>query len=221
MQAVIFDMDGLLIDSEPMWQQAEKMVFSALGVDVNTHDTIQTASMTPAKVTEFWFKKSPWVGHSLKSVENAVVDHVCQEIKTSGKAMPGVYALLASLKENSIKIGLATNAPRPVLSTVLTALNITEFFATTTSADEVVSGKPSPAIYQQTLAKLHCTASNAIAIEDSATGMQAAHNAGLKCVVVPAPQAFNQPDFDVAALKLKSLTQLSYPRLTQLVRNNP
>ena len=76
MQAVIFDMDGTLIDSEPMWKEAEKQVFSSIGVNVSEELSAKTASMTTREVTEFWHSYFPWTGKSLEQVENEVIDRV-------------------------------------------------------------------------------------------------------------------------------------------------
>ncbi|MGF1717800.1 hypothetical protein [Photobacterium chitinilyticum] len=69
--AVIFDMDGLLIESEPLWKEAERQVFSSVGVQVTDSLAEQTAAMTTRAVTEFWFSRNPWVGKSLDEVEDA------------------------------------------------------------------------------------------------------------------------------------------------------
>ena len=69
--AAIFDMDGLLFDSEPLWQEAEYQVFSRLGVKVTPELSAITAAMTTKEVTEFWYQQHPWQGDSLASVEQA------------------------------------------------------------------------------------------------------------------------------------------------------
>ncbi|MDH6252438.1 beta-phosphoglucomutase-like phosphatase (HAD superfamily) [Chryseobacterium sp. H1D6B] len=74
MKAVIFDMDGVLIDSEDLWKQAEFEVFSSLGVNVSDEECILTASMTTSEVTNFWFDKFSWSTKSLVEVEEMVID---------------------------------------------------------------------------------------------------------------------------------------------------
>ena len=89
--AVIFDMDGLLIESEPLWKEAERQVFSSVGVQVIDSLAEQTAAMTTRAVTEFWFSRNPWVGKSLDEVEDAEL----------GKPAPDVY--LSTLKKLDIE----------------------------------------------------------------------------------------------------------------------
>lgn len=81
MKAVIFDMDGLLIDSEPFWTKAEKMVFSSVGVELSDSLCEKTASMTTREVTEFWHELFPWNHKSIEAVENEVIECVDELIK--------------------------------------------------------------------------------------------------------------------------------------------
>ena len=99
MKAIIFDMDGVLIDSEPFWKEAEKQVFSSVGVKV-THELSQiTAGMTTAEVTQFWYDHKPWRSKSLEKVETEVVDLVEEFILHHGKPMAGVFETLAFSRE--------------------------------------------------------------------------------------------------------------------------
>tara|TARA_R110001606_G_scaffold301131_2_gene448825 strand:- start:311 stop:973 length:663 start_codon:yes stop_codon:yes gene_type:complete len=218
MQAVIFDMDGLLIDSEPFWKQAEYDVFSSVGVEVTTDLATLTAAMTTREVTEFWYAKQPWQNASLEEVENRVVERVKYLIETQGQAMHGVHDLLDSLQQAKVKIGLATNSPKDIIPSVLQRLNIADYFMAYSSADEVSQGKPAPDVYQLTLEKLDIAAHQCIAFEDSLGGIKAALAAGIKAIAVPHTGEFDHEKFDIAPLKLRSLADfiqhLEKPRLT-------
>lgn len=215
-KAAIFDMDGLLIDSEPFWQQAEREVFESVGVTLSPELCQQTASMTTQDVTNFWFARSPWQHVSKEAVENKVINAVTKQISLFGRAMPGVYDVLTMLRNLDIKIGLATNSPLPIVPVVLEKLGISSFFSAISSADEVILGKPAPDVYKLTLAKLQASAGHTIAFEDSVSGMKAAIAAGIKPVVVPAPQDIDNRELRQAVLTLTSLTEFKETQLSLL-----
>ena len=210
MQAVIFDMDGLLIDSEPFWKQAEHEVFSSVGVELTEDLTALTAAMTTREVTEFWYAKQPWQDTSLEEVENSVVERVKYLIETQGQAMQGVHDLLDSLQQAKVKIGLATNSPKGIIPSVLQRLNIADYFMAYSSAEEVTKGKPAPDVYQLTLEKLGIEAHQCIAFEDSLGGIKAALAAGIKAIAVPHANEFEHEKFDLASYKLRNLSEFRY-----------
>jgi len=165
-QAAIFDMDGLLIDSEPMWQLAEKHVFTAVGVNVTDELAAQTAAMTTREVTQFWYRHCPWSGQSLDQVETAVVDHVESLIRKYGKPMIGVTDILDFFQRRQIKIGLATNSPARLMPIILNKLGIGHYFDAISSAEDEHKGKPDPAVYLSTAIKLNVDPAHCLAFED-------------------------------------------------------
>lgn len=179
-KAVIFDMDGVLIDSEKFWKQAESEVFSSLDVNVLDEFTALTKSMTTKEVTRFWYKRFPWSGLTLHAVEEKVVCRVMELIKTENCEMKGIKTFIESLHGSGFKIGLATNSPSIIIPVVLNKLGIAHYFNAVTSADEVSRGKPDPAVYELTANKLQVDPTLCIAIEDSYSGILAAKSAGMK-----------------------------------------
>ncbi len=178
-KAVIFDMDGVLVDSEGLWKQAEVEIFSSLGVHVSDEYSAITKSMTAPDVTKFWFDKYPWPNTSLNTVAQMVIARVSQLIDTEDCHINGVKEFIETLKEKNYKIGLATNSPHILIPAVLRKINASHLFDTVSSAEFEQNGKPDPAIYLTTAAKLNVSANNCIAIEDSLSGMLAAKNAGM------------------------------------------
>lgn len=215
--AAIFDMDGLLIDSEPFWKEAEKEVFSSVGVQVSEQLTNKTATMTTREATEFWFSLYPWTGKSLDEVEHAVVDKVETLILERGAELAGVTSLLNFLKEKGFKIGLSTNSPYRLVPVILKKLGIHHYFDAISSADDVLKGKPAPDVYLVTLRKLDIDAKKCIAFEDSFSGLIAAKNAKLKTIVVPHAEVYDQSKFDTSDLKLRSLTEFDGKHLKTLL----
>lgn len=217
MQAVIFDMDGLLIDSEPMWKMAEQNVFSSVGVKVSKELSAQTASMTTQEVTQFWYQQFPWTSKSLQQVEQDVVDLVKKLISAQGKEMAGVTETLRLFQEKGFKIGLSTNAPARLIPVVLNTLDIADYFHATSSSEHEAEGKPHPAVYLSTIKKLNVNPEQCIAFEDSASGIAAARAANLKVVAVPPKMDFDHPKFDSSHLKVRSLSDFNEHHLGKLL----
>lgn len=181
-KAVIFDMDGVLVDTENIWKQAESEVFSALGVPVSEAYTQVTQSMTTTEVTEFWYEKFPWQQMSLQEVEQRVISRVIELIQSEPCLINGVKAFIEKLKSENYKVGLATNAPYAIIPVVLRRLEAAHLFDTVASAEFEKKGKPDPAIYYTTAGKLGVEPKDCLVIEDSYSGMLAAKKAGMSVV---------------------------------------
>jgi len=204
---VLFDMDGVLIDSEKFWQQAEREVFTSVGCQWSEAIAHQTTGQTTRAVTELWYRLFPWEGPTLEEVEQAVVDRVDALIRQEGEIKTGVLDTLTFLQAQGIKIGLATNSTPSLIQTVLNRLNIHSFFQTTVSALEVPQGKPAPDVYLQAAKNLNSSAENCLVIEDSFTGATAGKAAGMTVFVVPEIDFYTDPKFDIADRKLADLTE--------------
>lgn len=215
--AAIFDMDGLLIDSEPFWKEAEKAVFTSLGVEVTDDLAEKTATMTTREVTEFWYSFHPWSELSLEQAESAVIHKVEALISERGHELTGVTNLLVFLNEKGVKVGLSTNSPYPLVPVILNKLGIAHYFDAVSSADDVSNGKPSPDVYLSTLHKLGADAENCIDFEDSHSGLIAAKSARLKAVAVPHPELYHHSKFDIADMKLSSLAEFNEAHLKALL----
>lgn len=182
MKAVIFDMDGVIIDSEPFWKRAEFEIFSSLGVALDEKFTNLTKSMTTVEVTKFWYEKFPWQNKTLEEVEEMVITRVMELIEQVGGEIKGIESFIKKLKSNGFKIGLATNSPYKIIPVVLKKAGISQYFDIIFSAEFVELGKPDPAIYLMTSKELGINPENCIVIEDSYSGMLAAKKAGMKVV---------------------------------------
>ncbi|MEE1999979.1 hexitol phosphatase HxpB [Alkalimonas sp. MEB108] len=206
-KAVIFDMDGVLIDSEPMWQQAELQVFSQLGVTLTAEQTRQTAGMTTEAVAKFWYQQSPWQGMSLAETEAAVIAQVARSIATKGEAKKGVQPLLQYLRERRLPVGLATNSSQYLMDTTLDTLAIRHYFAAHCCVEMVAKGKPEPDIYLLAASKLGVAPADCLVFEDSYTGISAAKAAGMTVVAIPAAEEWHHEKFGIADAKIRCLTE--------------
>ena len=209
-KAVIFDMDGVVVDSEPLWKKAEKHVFTSVGVDVLEELSSITESMTTAEVTRFWYERQPWANKTLEEVENEVIDRVEFLINNEGFAMDGIKEILEKFKSKGYKIGLATNSPFRLISAVLNKFNLSGYFDVISSAEHELQGKPDPAIYLSSARKLNVQPESCLVFEDSYVGLMAAKNAGMKVVAFLPGDGCSGSKFDMADMKISSFSQFDF-----------
>ena len=181
-QAVIFDMDGVLVDTEELWAQAEIEVFSSLGVELTAEGLERTRAMTTADVTAFWYSRFPWKHEPPEVAEQKVVSRVIELIRCTDCTIEGVLPFIEQLKSRNLKIGLATNSPARVIPPVLQKTGLENMFDVVCSAEHEEKGKPHPAIYLQAARRLKTPPSGCAVVEDSLYGMQAAKSAGMRVV---------------------------------------
>ena len=216
--AVIFDMDGILIDSEPLWKKAEREVFGSVGVKITEELSKVTASMTTTEVTKFWYKRNPWKNKSLEQVENEVIDLVGDLIIEEGESIEGVIETLKFLKKRNLKIGLSTNSPFRLIPIVLNKVGIAGFFDALSSAEHEEQGKPNPAVFLSTSKKLRTAPTKCIVFEDSISGIIAAKKANMKTVAILPDDKFHNPEFDLSDIKLNKLNDFSDRHLDYLLK---
>lgn len=207
MKAVIFDMDGVIVDSEKFWVQAEKEVFCSLGVQVTSDLSVLTQSMTTTEVTKFWYERFPWQKKSIEAVEQMVISRVIDLIEKEDCVIPDIKTTMEKLTNEGLKIGIATNSPYRVIPTVLKKANILNLVNVISSSEEEENGKPLPDVYIKALNKLELNANQCVAIEDSNAGIRAAKEAGLKVI------AFNKnniPMQEKADLEVQSFKEIDF-----------
>ncbi|AZA83213.1 HAD family hydrolase [Chryseobacterium lactis] len=209
LQAVIFDMDGVLVDSEGFWAQAELDVFSSYGVQVTEELAANTKYMTTREVTEFWYERFPWENLDVASVEQKVITRVIEYIQSEDCTMSGVQGFIKDLKSKDYKIGLATNAPLQVADAVLEKLQVRDLFDTVHSSEFETQGKPHPAVYLTSAKNLGVPPEHCIAIEDSHSGLLAAKGAGMKTIVFTNND--ESIDFDNADFRILNFEQTLLP----------
>jgi sugar-phosphatase len=180
---IIFDMDGVLIDSEPSWQHAEIQVLGALGVPLNSQQVQATTGWRIDRVVEYWRKQYPFGGDT-QQIADTITQAVATQVRAEGRPLPGARELLAACHEEGLPIGLATSSSPVLIDAVLDRLEIRSFFGAIASASEVPLGKPDPAVYLLCAQRLGLRAQQCIAIEDSRSGIGSAIRAGMRCLAV-------------------------------------
>lgn len=208
-QAVIFDMDGLLLDSENFWQQAEFQTFSALGVPLTLADTTKTVGWRCDYVVDYWYMQSPWTGVSQAEVADTIIDEVIALIRAQGNLLPGARQALELCQQLQLPVALATSSNHHMMFAVLEHFQLQPYFKATCSAQYLPFAKPHPQVYLNAAAAIDVAPEYCLALEDSVTGVIAAKAARMKCIAVPEHRMRHDPRYSIADLTLDSLLQLT------------
>ncbi|EFB0100441.1 hexitol phosphatase HxpB [Salmonella enterica] len=212
--AAIFDMDGLLIDSEPLWDRAELDVMASLGVDITRrHELPDTLGLRIDMVVDLWFAQQPWSGPDRQEVTNRVIARAITLIEKTRPLLPGVREAVALCKAQGLFVGLASASPLHMLEKVLTMFELRDSFDALASAEKLPYSKPHPQVYLDCAAKLGVDPLTCVALEDSVNGLIAAKAARMRAIVVPAEENQRDPRFALANVKLSSLRGLTAAHL--------
>lgn len=213
-RAAIFDMDGLLIDSEPLWDRGEHEVLSELGVDFTPrHELPNTRGLRIDLVVDLWFGQQPWTGPDRATVVERIISRVISLVEETRPLLPGVHEAVALCKAQGLKVGLASASPLYMLEKVLTMFDLRDQFDALASADKLDYSKPHPQVYLNCAAQLGVSPLNCVALEDSVNGMIASKAARMRSIVVPAAESQLDPRFSLADIKLSSLESLTRENL--------
>ncbi|MFP2237531.1 hexitol phosphatase HxpB [Pseudescherichia vulneris] len=212
--AAIFDMDGLLIDSEPLWDRAELDVIAGLGVDISRRNELpDTLGLRIDMVVELWFAQQPWNGPSREEVTARIISRAISLVEEQRPLLPGVREAIALCKSQGLKVGLASASPLHMLEKVLDMFDLRDRFDALASAEKLQYSKPHPQVYLDCAAKLGVSPLACVALEDSVNGMIASKAARMRSIVVPEHANFADPRYVLANVKLSSLEQLTAEHL--------
>lgn len=208
-KAVIFDMDGVLIESEPIWREAEIEVFKRVGINLTEDMCRQTTGFRTDETVAHWFRYRPWDNFTQKEIGIEIERTVCDIIDEKGVPAPGVDKILKFFNERGIPKALASSSVQGVIDRVLGKLGLKNEFVKVSSGSEEEYGKPHPAVYITAAKKMSIEPANCLAIEDSFAGLLAAKAAKMRAVVIPEESNRNNPKFTIADVKLDSLADFS------------
>ncbi|MFW6035005.1 MAG: HAD family hydrolase [Halanaerobiales bacterium] len=215
LEAVIFDMDGVIIDSEPIHYQANLQLFKKMNIQV-TRDEYE--GFIGLSNTEVWSRLKE--KHNLNSpVEELVSEIVESNIKvlkgSQVEPINGIKPLLDKLRKVKLKVALASSSPTEYIRQVLEKLKIKEYFETTVSGEELKNGKPDPDIFLHTAELINVKPGNCLVIEDSENGVKAAKAAGMKCIGYNNLNSGSQ-NLDNADIIINSITEINLNFINKL-----
>ncbi len=221
-QAAIFDMDGLLVDSEPHWRAVETGVFDTVGLHLTDEQCKLTTGLPTDAVVDYWYSRNPW-DESIRSraeIGAAIIAGAHEQIGLKAGPMPGALDVLNFFHEQGIPMAIASASPMHLIEVVIDRMGIRELLTTWHSATLELHNKPAPDVYLGAARKLGVDPARCMAFEDSGNGLKSAHAAGMITVAVPADFEQNDPKFQIADLILTSLVNCE-EQLMQLFPTQP
>jgi mannitol-1-/sugar-/sorbitol-6-/2-deoxyglucose-6-phosphatase len=235
---VVLDMDGLLIDTEPVWRVAERDVFAELGVELTQADLLDTTGMRIDELAAAFLPRRPPSADppgadpsrpsppgadpsrpspadpSPAEVAARITDLVVDYVRRAGEPMPGVPEAIALFERSGLRLAIASSSPERLIDAVCARLKL-DIDIRCSALDEP-RGKPAPDVYLAAARRLRLSPARCLALEDSPSGVVAAKDAGMTCVAVPDPLLAGDPRYRRADLVLPSLTELTEPLLRGL-----
>ena len=204
----MFDLDGVLIDSEPVWEQVRRDLVASRGGHWAPDAQRRLMGMSTPEWARY-LSQDLGVGLSPDEIAAQVIGEMTDRYAGRLPLMPGAVGAVRAMA-GRWPLGLASSSPPVLIETVLTAAGIGSLFVTTVSTEEVPHGKPAPDVYLTVAERLGISPERGVAVEDSSNGLRSAAAAGLQVVAVPHPRYPPDPDaLALARVVLHDLSQLT------------
>ncbi len=205
-KAVIFDMDGLLIDTEPYWQETERKVFADLGIVITEKMQTPTLGLRCDEQIRYWYELRPWKNASFDELEKRYNDIMIEYFKKEAELMEGALDALDFFSQKGLPMALASSSNMELIDSFLDRFGLHHYFKEVYSAENEEYGKPHPAVYLETARRMNTSPVNCLALEDSFHGLVAAKAARMTTIAVPAQM---DPRFLASDIVLNSLSELT------------
>lgn len=208
-QAVIFDMDGILIDSEPLWRKAELEVFHSYNLPLTEELCIKMMGTRIDQLVKYYlihFKRTDLDG---TKITNQIIDSLIGLINQEGQPISGAVEALEFCNSLNLPLGLASSSTMSIIQAVLKKTQLKSYFKAIHSGALEEYGKPHPAVYLTTAKMLEADPYYCLAIEDSVNGVISAKAARMKCLAIPENGHKQDRRFGVSDLILPDLFQIS------------
>lgn len=215
-KAVVFDFDGLIIDTETVWFQAYEEVFQNYNVEFPIEVFTKCIGTDNGVLNQYIDEK---LGESSRENIRKLAKESHKSKMKSVKIRDGVEQYLSTAKQLGLKIGLASSSSREWVEDYLIKLQIYDYFQVIKTGDQVDKVKPDPALYLQAIEALNVNAYEAVAFEDSANGAAAAIAAGLKCVIVP-NEVTQSIKFGKYDLRINSMSEMNLEQVIKHLEQN-
>lgn len=178
-------MDGLLVDSEPLWQIAEVTTFARVGVRITKEQCRETKGLFVVDAAQHWFERFPWDGPSVEEVASWIIDSVIDLVTERGELASGAKGALTKIADLGWPVALATSSEHRLIKAVLDRFDLHGRFDAIHSAEDEEYGKPHPAVFLSAAGTLGVTPTHCLVFEDSPAGVLAAKAARMSVIAVP------------------------------------
>lgn len=218
LKAVIFDMDGVLVDSNEAHFEAFKRLGRELGVDFTRELLLKTVGMHNVQIMPLWLGESLGAALTREKIDELGVrkEIMYREVAASKiKAIPGSVELLRAVREHGLKTAVGSSGPRENVALALKTLRIEDSFHALVTGSDISTGKPNPEVFLKAAAKLGIEPGHCLVIEDAPSGVQAAINAGMRVVAITTSRP--AADLRDANLVIDRFADLAVSRLLELV----
>lgn len=207
--AVVFDMDGTLINSEPVWQ---KVIVSKVeqwtGRSISEDAYLATVGLDTPSLCQRFKAEYDITQLSADAMVHEIHAEVITTIQKEGQWMPGAERAVQMAKDLKLPVALATASDREILAAMTERFGFAETFAVRCCADDVTRSKPNPELYLLACSQLGVDPRQTLAFEDSITGLLSAKSAGLTCIAIPDLLPLDDKRYGIADRVLSSLTEL-------------
>jgi mannitol-1-/sugar-/sorbitol-6-/2-deoxyglucose-6-phosphatase len=206
-EAVIFDMDGVLINSEHLWRKAMIEGFAAYGMPVSEDDCRKTMGMRFGEVVRLWLKHFEITAIPAE-VEKSVINILLRYIRTEGEVIRHIPELIALCHDKGLRLGLATSSSTQLMDAILGQLGLENSFHAKVSAEHLRYGKPHPEVFLKCASLLEVEPQCCLVIEDSLNGVIAGKAAQMKVIAVPDDEHTRMQQFAVADYKMNDMGEV-------------
>jgi HAD superfamily hydrolase (TIGR01509 family) len=204
-RAVVFDMDGLLLDTETLWHEAEVELFARHGGEFTWDDKMTVIGTSYDFTADYFADRLDRPRSEGPALVREMIELMHALVRRAVEARPGAVELVERLRADGVPLGLASNSPRFLVDDALATAGLADAFDTIVTSDDVERAKPAPDIYLLACERLGVEPADALALEDSASGVTAAKAAGLTVIGVP---QFAETDVSAADRVIDSLEEL-------------
>lgn len=213
-RAVIFDMDGVMIDSEPLWERTERILLGRKGIEYSPTYRDKIVGLNQNDSGSL-LRETFNLTETIEEIITGRIEILLGLYEKELELVPGLLPLLKELRESDFLLALASSSPLRVINFVLDRFSLREFFSVVVSGDTIQFGKPHPDIYLHTASNLGVEPWECVVIEDSINGVKSAKGAGMICIAVP-DKRLDQKEFQIADVVVDRLDRISLKMIRNL-----